>query len=297
MKGVLICGGLGTRLRPLSEVTNKSLLPVYDQPLIYYPLQVLLQAGITDIMVITGPEHIDHITSFLGSGAKWNCQFTYRVQDEPKGIAQALGMAEQFAAGDSICALLGDNVYFDTLAPIIRGFQGGAHVFVKEVPDPKRFGIVELNGDQVVSVEEKPEQPRSNLALTGCYVFDNQCFNFVRNLQPSARGELEITDVVRGYMQQGRLRASVLQDEWIDAGTIESLYKAATQVRMRKLQQLEQPVEQAVQQAKQPQPAPTQQPPAQQQAAPMQQPTQEQQQPIPPAAPPPVPPQQQYPAQ
>ena len=236
MKGILICGGLGTRLRPLSEVTNKSLLPVYDQPLIFYPLQILLHAGITDIMVITGPEHIDHITKFLGSGSRWNCKFTYRVQDEPKGIAQALGMAEEFAAGDSVCAILGDNIYFDQLAPTIRNFQGGSQIFLKAVPDAKRFGVAEIQGDQVISIEEKPEQPRSNLAMTGCYVCDNQCFTFIRNLQPSARGELEITDMLKGYMQQGRLKATILQDEWIDAGTIESLYKASSMVRERKLQ-------------------------------------------------------------
>ncbi len=249
MKGVLICGGLGTRLRPLTEVTNKSLLPVYDQPLIFYPLQTLLSGGITEIMVITGPENIDQMTGFLGSGSKFNCKFTYRVQDEPKGIAQALGMAEEFAAGDSICALLGDNIYFDNISQHIRAFTGGGHIFVKQVPDPKRFGVVEVDGDKVVSIEEKPETPRSDLAQTGCYLYDNSCFEFIRTMQPSARGELEITDVTKWYLGQGKLGYSILNDEWIDAGTFESLHHAAILVRERKLAAVKPAVEKASQAA------------------------------------------------
>ncbi|MAE68510.1 spore coat protein [bacterium] len=255
MKGVLICGGLGTRLLPLTEVTNKSLLPVYDQPLIFYPLQTLLSAGIEEIMVITGPENIDQMTGFLGSGSKFNCKFTYRVQDEPKGIAQALGMAEEFSAGQDICALLGDNIYFDTISQHIRSFAGGGHIFVKEVQDPKRFGVVEVDGTKVVSIEEKPQQPRSNLAQTGCYLYDNRCFEFIRNLQPSDRGELEITDVTKWYMQNGKLGYTVLQDEWIDAGTFESLHKAAILVRERKMGQHKEQVQETAQAA-----APQQQP-------------------------------------
>lgn len=234
MKGVLICGGLGTRLRPLTEITNKSLLPVYDQPLINYPLQTLLQSGIKEIMVISGPENIGQITSFLGSGSKYDVQFAYRVQDEPKGIAHALGAAESFAAGDSICALLGDNIYFDNLSEHIQAFQGGGHIFLKEVSDPKRFGIAELSGSAVVHVEEKPQNPRTNLAITGCYVYDNRCFDVIKNLKPSPRNELEITDVTAWYLAQKELNATVLQDQWIDAGTFESLYKAASMVRERK---------------------------------------------------------------
>lgn len=235
MKGVLICGGSGTRLRPLTEVTNKSLLPIYDQPLLYYPLHTLLNAGISDIIVISGTEHVDQMATFLGSGARFNCRFSYRVQDEPKGIAQALGMAEEFAAGDNICAVLGDNIYFDSIAEQIRTFQGGGHIFLKEVADPHRFGVVELDGNRVVSVEEKPAQPKSNLAQTGCYIYDSRCFDVIRNLQPSARGELEITDVTKWYMEQGELTATRLQDDWIDAGTFESMHRASVEVRQRKL--------------------------------------------------------------
>lgn len=242
MKGVLICGGTGSRLKPLTDITNKSLLPVYDKPLILYPLQVLLDAGIQDIAVVTGTEHMDQIASFLGSGSRFGCEFAFKVQDKPGGIAQALGLAEEFADGEPVCAILGDNVHFDDLSPVIRAFKNGAHVFLKKVPDPERFGVAELSEKlkvksekcQVISIEEKPEKPKSNYAITGCYVYDARCFDVIRNLKPSARGEYEITDVSRWYMEQGTLTASVLQDEWIDAGTFDSLLKAAVEVRKRK---------------------------------------------------------------
>ncbi|MBI2524260.1 NTP transferase domain-containing protein, partial [Candidatus Peregrinibacteria bacterium] len=228
MRGVLICGGTGSRLKPLTDITNKSLLPVYDKPLILYPLNTLLNAGIRRIAVITGTEHIDQMTAFLGSGSRFGCEFAYRVQDTPGGIAQALGLAEDFAQGESICAILGDNVYFDDLSPNIRSFKKGGHVFLKEVPDPERFGIAEIttnyklqttNYCNVLSIEEKPKHPRSNLAITGCYLYDARCFEVIRNLAPSARGEMEITDVSRWYLDHRELTASILEKEWIDAGT------------------------------------------------------------------------------
>lgn len=234
MKGVLICGGTGSRLRPLTEITNKSLLPVYDKPLILYPLQVLLDAGITEIIVISGNEHIDQMAAFLGSGEKFGCVFSYRVQDKAGGIAQALGLAGEFAKGDSVCALLGDNIYFDDLSSVIRNFKSGAHVFLKEVHDPERFGVATVEGERVTSVEEKPVQPKSRLAVTGCYVYDNRCFGVIEHLSPSARGEYEITDVSRWYLDKGELTATILKDEWIDAGTFESLFLAASRVRDRK---------------------------------------------------------------
>lgn len=234
MKGVLICGGTGSRLRPLTEITNKSLLPVYDKPLILYPLQTLLDAGITEIIVISGNEHIDQMAGFLGSGERFGCKFSYRVQDRPGGIAQALGMAEDFAAGDSICAILGDNIYFDNLSTHIRSFSRGGHIFVKAVPDAARFGVAEIEGDRVLSLEEKPQSPKSNFAATGCYLYDHRCFEIIRNLTPSARGEYEITDVSGWYMTRGELSATVLTDEWIDAGTFDSLLKAAVTVKQRR---------------------------------------------------------------
>jgi glucose-1-phosphate thymidylyltransferase len=240
MKGVLICGGTGSRLRPLTEITNKSLLPVYDNPLISYPIQVLRSAGITDIIVITGPEHMDQMTNFLGSGARFECTFAYKVQEKPGGIAQALSLAEEFAAGDSVCAILGDNVFFDALAPVITSFKNGAHVFLKEVLDPERFGVatVDMKGSNVTvtSLEEKPTKPKSPLAVTGLYLYDNQCFELIKQLKPSARGELEITDLSKKYLEKQQLKATILNKEWVDAGTFESLFYAASLVRSRRLQ-------------------------------------------------------------
>ncbi len=234
MKGVLICGGTGSRLKPLTDITNKSLLPVYDTPLLLFPLQVLLDADITKIAVVTGTDHIDQIAEFLGTGERFGCTFTFLIQKKPQGIAQALGLAEAFADGDSVCAILGDNVFFDALSPHIRACKSGGRIFLKEVSDPKRFGVVEMRGEEIISIEEKPTKPKSSLALTGCYVFDHRCFSVIKDLSPSARGELEITDVVRWYLKHGKLMATVLENEWVDAGTFESLYKAATLVRERK---------------------------------------------------------------
>jgi len=243
MKGVLICGGTGSRLRPLTEITNKSLLPVYDRPLILYPLDTLLKGGIREIAIVTGTEHIDQIAAFLGSGSKFGCEFAFKVQEKPGGIAQALGLAEEFAAGESLCAILGDNIFFDDLSPAITNFQSGAHVFLKEVPDPQRFGVATLVQTRdprvseitIATIEEKPKNPKSNLAITGCYLYDNQCFEIIKNLQPSARGELEITDVSKAYLGLGKLKASVLQREWIDAGTFESLFQASQLAREERL--------------------------------------------------------------
>jgi glucose-1-phosphate thymidylyltransferase len=242
MKGVLICGGTGSRLRPLTEITNKSLLPVYDRPLVQYPLETLRKGGITDIAVITGPEHIDQMTSFLGSGSRFGCTFAYKVQEKPAGIAQALGLAEEFAAGEDVCAILGDNVFFDDFTDVIAQFRGGAHVFLKAVPDPERFGVAEIDPAHadsedipVLSLEEKPTEPKSRFAVTGCYLYDKHCFQMIRSLAPSARGELEITDLSAAYLKQGTLRATLLREEWVDAGTFESLFRAAEIARARKL--------------------------------------------------------------
>lgn len=231
MKGVLICGGSGSRLRPLTEIINKSLLPVYDRPLILYPLQVMLDAGIREIAVVSGTEHIDQMSQFLGGGSRFRCRFEYCVQEKPQGIAQALGLAESFADGQSVCAILGDNVFFDDLSPVITSFKNGAHLFLKEVHDPERFGVATVENGKVTSVEEKPTKPRSNLAVTGCYVYDSRCFDVIRSMKPSARGELEITDVSRWYIEHGEAQATMLEKEWIDAGTFESLFRAAELVR------------------------------------------------------------------
>ena len=254
MKGILICGGKGTRLLPLTKNTHKSLLPVGGKPMVLYPLQVLLDAGIHEIMLITGPEFAGNFMQFLGSGAKFGCSFTYRIQDEPKGIAQALGMAESFADGKPVCALLGDNIFEDNLAEHIHAFREkggspsearsakGGHLFLKEVPDPERFGVATLrdaplrgapqgNSAVVTSLEEKPLNPKTNLAVTGCYLYDARCFEIIHSLKPSARGELEITDVSRAYLEADELTATVLRGAWIDAGTHESLQRAENLVQ------------------------------------------------------------------
>jgi glucose-1-phosphate thymidylyltransferase len=249
MKGVLICGGTGSRLRPLTEITNKSLLPVYDKPLVLYPLQVLLNAGLKDIAVVTGAEHMDQMAAFLGSGSRFGCSFAFKVQDKPGGIAQALSLAEEFVDGDSVCAILGDNVYFDDVSPVITSFKSGAHLFLKEVTDPERFGVAEVESEKklstlnsqlstirVLSLEEKPSKPKSNLAATGLYLYDTHCFEMIKSLKPSERGELEITDLSKAYLSKGNLTATVLQDDWIDAGTFESLFRAAELVRERRVQ-------------------------------------------------------------
>ncbi|MBI5155755.1 NTP transferase domain-containing protein [Candidatus Peregrinibacteria bacterium] len=236
MKGILICGGTGSRLRPLTEITNKSLLPVYDKPLLLYPLQTLLSAGITDIAVITGPEHMDQIAQFLGSGERFGCTFAFKVQERPAGIAHALGLAEEFAAGESVCAILGDNIFFDDLSAVIRSFKNGAHLFLKEVSDPERFGVAEIDeSGKVLSIEEKPAEPKSNFAATGCYLYEGGCFDIIGGLLPSARGEIEITDLSKAYLAKGELAATILNDEWVDAGTFESLHRAAVIVRERKI--------------------------------------------------------------
>jgi glucose-1-phosphate thymidylyltransferase len=231
MKGLIIAGGEGTRLRPLTYITNKSLLPVYNQPLIYYPLQTLIRAGIKEILIVSGKGHAGQMLNLLGSGKELGVRLAYEVQEHPGGLAQVVGMAEEFTAGEQLAAILGDNVYEDRelIANAIKDFstrKEGASIFLKEVPDPKRFGVAEVEGDKIVGVEEKPENPKSNLAVTGLYLYDNTVFDIVRGLKPSPRGELEITDVNSEYIRRGNMTYHTLQGEWIDAGTFDSLLRA-----------------------------------------------------------------------
>ncbi|MEI6478414.1 MAG: sugar phosphate nucleotidyltransferase [bacterium] len=232
MKGLIIAGGEGTRLRPLTYITNKSLLPVYNQPLLYYPLKTLINAGITDVLIVSGKGHAGQILNLLGSGKEIGARISYEVQEQPGGIAQVIGMAEDFADGDKLVAILGDNVYeeVETIKAAAEEFakqDKGAKIFLKEVPDPKRFGVAEIEGDKILGIEEKPENPKSNWAVTGLYMYDNQVFDIVRNLKPSARGELEVTDVNSAYIAQGTMGYQKLQGEWIDAGTFDSLLQAS----------------------------------------------------------------------
>jgi glucose-1-phosphate thymidylyltransferase len=229
MKGVVLAGGTGSRLYPLTKVTNKHLLPVGRKPMIYYPLERLLQAGIKEILIVTGTEHVGAVVNLLGSGKDFNCRFTYKVQDEAGGIAQALGLAENFAGGDAVTVILGDNIFQDDLTPYLQEYAkqgGGAKLLLKEVTDPQRFGVAEIKDGLIVSIEEKPKRPKSNNAVTGIYIYDAQVFDYIRTLKPSGRGELEITDVNNKYIAGRKCTYNIFQGFWTDAGTPESLRNA-----------------------------------------------------------------------
>ncbi len=230
MKGVILAGGLGTRLDPMTRVTNKHLLPVYDRPMIYYPIQRMVEAGIDRILVVTGGDHAGDFLKLLGNGREFGLRhIDYTYQEGEGGIAEAVGLAEFFADGEPICVLLGDNLFQHSLASemeVFRGQQGGARILLKEVSDPERFGVAELADGRVVAVEEKPEAPRTNYAVTGCYFYDASVFEIIRGLEPSARGELEITDVNNHYIERGSMTYGILDGWWTDAGTVASLHRA-----------------------------------------------------------------------
>ena len=229
MKGVLLAGGTGSRLLPLTKVTNKHLLPVYDKPMIYYPIETLKSMGIKDILIVSGAEHCGHILNLLGSGREIGLSLSYEIQDEAGGIAQALGLAESFAAGDSVAVILGDNIFQDKLD--VSDFKEGARVFLKEVKDPERFGVAEIEENKIKSIEEKPKSPKSNLAVTGLYIYENSVFDIIKTIKPSERGELEITDVNNAYIEKEKMSFNILEGYWSDAGTFESLYRASTFVK------------------------------------------------------------------
>ena len=227
MKGIVLAGGTGSRLYPLTKVTNKHLLPVGSKPMINYPIEKLTGAGIQEILIVTGTEHMGDVVSLLGSGKDFGCRFTYKVQDEAGGIAQALGLAENFIGGDTMTVILGDNVFEDDLSDAVARYPGeGASIMLKEVEDPTRYGVAELDGNRIVGIEEKPARPKSNLCVTGVYMYDARVFDYIRTLKPSGRGELEITDVNNHYIREGRMQYSVMKGWWTDAGTFESLRRA-----------------------------------------------------------------------
>ena len=230
MKGVILAGGLGSRLRPLTKVTNKHLLPIYDKPMIYYPIETLCKAGIRDIMIVTGGTSAGDFLRLLGNGAEFGLKdIFYTYQEGEGGIADALRLCEHFAEGSRIVVVLGDNIVQDDISPFVRKFErqdSGARILLKEVTDPQRFGVPELDGDRIVRIEEKPAQPKSNYAVTGIYMYDRRVFDFIRHLKPSGRGELEITDVNNHYIREGDLFYDVLDGWWTDAGTFESLFHA-----------------------------------------------------------------------
>jgi len=230
MKGIVLAGGTGSRLYPLTKVTNKHLLPVGNKPMIFYPIEKLIGAGIEEILIVTGTEHMGDVVNLLGSGKDFGCRFTYKVQDEAGGIAQALGLAENFVGSDPMTVILGDNIFETDLTKAVQNYPGkGAQILVKQVEDPERFGVANIEGDQVTGIEEKPDHPKSDYAVTGIYMYDAAVFDLIKNLKPSKRGELEITDVNNDYISRGDMTYSVLDGWWTDAGTPES-YKIANQL-------------------------------------------------------------------
>lgn len=232
MKGVVLAGGTGSRLSPLTRVTNKHLLPVYDRPMIYYPIQALVTAGIHEILLVTGGKNAGDFLRLLGNGSEFGLKhINYTYQEGEGGIAEALGLAEYFAGEDPICVILGDNIFENSVSKAVETFerQGeGAKILLKEVSDAQRFGVAEIRGDHVVGIEEKPHNPKSNYAVTGIYFYDPTVFQKIRRLRPSGRGELEISDVNNFYIEEGKLTFDILDGWWTDAGTFESLLRANT---------------------------------------------------------------------
>jgi glucose-1-phosphate thymidylyltransferase len=230
MKGVILAGGLGTRLYPLTKVTNKHLLPVYDKPMIYYPIQTLINAGIDDILIVTGGNNAGDFLKLLGNGKEFGLKhINYTYQEGEGGIAEALRLAEFFASGEKVCVVLGDNIIEKNIRRAVKNFQKqkeGAKILLKEVPDPQRFGVPELREARIVRIEEKPKKPKSQYAVIGIYLYDNDVFNIIKTLKPSNRGELEITDVNNRYIEKGLMTWDILEGWWTDAGTFESLLHA-----------------------------------------------------------------------
>jgi glucose-1-phosphate thymidylyltransferase len=229
IKGIVLAGGTGSRLMPLTKVTNKHLLPVGQKPMIYYPIEKLTSIGIEEILIVTGVEHMGDVVSLLGSGRNFGCRFTYKVQDEAGGIAQALALAENFSNNGKLAVILGDNIFQVNLKNYAEKFvnqPAGARILLKQVPHPQRFGVAELSGDKIVSIEEKPQLPKSDYAVTGIYFYDSSVFDIIHTLEPSGRGEYEITHVNDVYIRKGQLEYDILEGWWTDAGTFESLIKA-----------------------------------------------------------------------
>ena len=240
MKGIVLAGGTGSRLFPLTKITNKHLLPIYDRPMIYYPIQALVDAGIEDIMIVTGGKNSGDFLRLLVNGKHFGLKhINYTYQEGEGGIADALGLCEHFADGHKICVVLGDNIIEGDIrdaADQFRAQPSGAKILLKEVEDAERFGVAELSGDKIIGIEEKPRAPKSNYAVTGFYMYDASVFDKIRTLVPSGRGELEITDVNNAYIKEGTLTFAYLEGWWTDAGTFESLLRAANLVAHSRLQ-------------------------------------------------------------
>lgn len=227
MKGIILAGGRATRLRPLTKITSKQLLPIYNKPMIFYPIETLVNAGIKDILIIMAPDYAGHFLNLLGSGKDFGARFTYEIQEEPRGLADAFIVGENFIGKDNVTMILGDNIFDYDFTNSIQSFQNGAKIFAKKVHDPQRFGVVEFDeNNKVLSIVEKPTDPKSEYAAVGIYIYDNKVIEYAKNLEPSPRGEIEITDINNIYLQQGTLTVDVIDGIWEDAGTFDSLLAA-----------------------------------------------------------------------
>ena len=234
MRGIILSGGLATRLRPCTKVTSKQLLPVYNRPMIYYPLNTLIKAGIKEILIIVSPERAGDYLNLLGSGKEFGVKFTYEIQDKPGGLPEAYIIGENFIDNEDVTMILGDNIFEDDFTEHIKNFKHGGKVFAKKVPDPERFGVVKFDANmKAIKIVEKPKEWLSDYALTGLYIFDKRAVEIAKNLKLSARNELEITDMHNWYLEKGELEVAVVEGEWIDAGTFDSLLRAQNLAKER----------------------------------------------------------------
>jgi glucose-1-phosphate thymidylyltransferase len=231
MKGIVLAGGTGSRLTPLTKIINKHMLPVYDKPMIYYPLRTLIEAGIDEILIISGRSHAGHFLELLGSGSEWGVSFTYKIPNEPGSVVESLELCEDFAEGGNVTVILADNIFQDNVRADVNSFKNGAKVFLKEVTNAYRFGVAELKGDKLIGIEEKPDKPKSNYAVTGIYIYDSEVFNVIKRLKSSVMDTIEMTDVNNHYINQGVMDYKVLDGYWGDAGTFEGLLQASMIVR------------------------------------------------------------------
>jgi glucose-1-phosphate thymidylyltransferase len=228
MKGIILAGGHATRLRPLTKITSKQLLPVYDRPMIYYPINTLISSGIKDILIIVAPEYSGHFLNLLGSGKEFGANFSFAVQESPRGLADAFIMGEDFIDNDNVTMILGDNIFDRDFSRELKSFKSGGMVFAKKVPDPHRYGIVEFDKHKkAISIEEKPLKPKSNYCVVGLYTYDSRCVRYAKELKPSARGEIEITDLNNHYLKDGELKVNIFDSLWEDAGTFDSLLRVS----------------------------------------------------------------------
>jgi glucose-1-phosphate thymidylyltransferase len=228
VKGIILAGGTGSRLSPLTKVTSKQLLPVYDKPMIMHPLQTLIKAGVKDILIIIAPDHAGDFLKLLGSGKEFGARFTYEIQDRPEGLSQAFIIGKDFVGKDSVCLILGDNIFEDDFSIQIKKFKKGGQIFVKKVSDPERFGVVKFDKQMnAIEVVEKPKKFLSSYAITGLYLYDNRVVEVASLIKPSDRGELEITELHNWYLKKGELKVDIVKGEWVDAGTFDTLFKAS----------------------------------------------------------------------